>query len=314
MMLQLCCFFIRMMKKMIAQSVPYFPKKLIWQFSKRYVAGKNLEDVISISKSLNVNGMLVTVDLLGEFISDLQEAKENTEHYLKIITAYQKANIDGSFSLKPTFFGLQLDAETCYLNIRKIVKAASIHERFVRIDMEDATCTDSELGIFEKLQKEFPKNVAIVLQAYLHRTANDLQSLSTLNSTESPINVRLCKGIYVESEKIAFKAIQEIRSQFLHHLEYLFIHKFFAAIATHDKFLVNEAFRLIHKHKVPKDKYEFQMLYGVTPHLRDEIVSKGHKMRIYVPFGKDWFAYCTRRLKENPQIASDIMKALFVKG
>lgn len=303
-----------MMNKIIAQSLPHFPRKLVWQFSKRYIAGKSLEEAVSISKNLNENGMLVTVDLLGEFINNLEQATQNTQKYLQIINAFQNANIQGSFSLKPTFLGLHINKEECYLNIRKIVKAAFACQRFVRIDMEDATCTDSELDIFRKLQSEFPNHVTIVLQAYLRRTEKDLQNLSTLNTIETPINVRLCKGIYIESEKIAFTDFQEIRTQFLNRLEYLFTHNFFAAIATHDKFVVTEALKLIQKYKVPKDKYEFQMLYGVTPHLRNEIVVKQHSMRIYVPFGKDWFAYCTRRLKENPKIATDIIKALFVKG
>ena len=180
--------------------------------------------------------------------------------------------------------------------------------------MEDSKCVDAELEMFEKLRKEFPKNVGLVLQAYLRRTKSDLIKLNKLNAEISPLNFRLCKGIYVEPVKIAFKGYQEIRDNFLLDLEYMFQNKMYAAIATHDKFLVENAFQLIEKYQVPNNRYEFQMLFGVTPELRQSIVDKGHKMRVYVPFGKHWFNYSTRRLKENPKMATDIIKALFVRG
>jgi len=153
-----------------------------------------------------------------------------------------------------------------------------------------------------------------VLQAYLRRTMSDLENLSLINSESHPINFRLCKGIYVEPEKIAFKGYQEVRDNFLNDLDFMFRNKMFAAIATHDNFLVDNALQMIEKYKISKSMYEFQMLYGVTPDLRQSIVDRGHKMRIYVPFGKQWFNYSTRRLKENPKIAVEIIKALFIRG
>jgi len=180
--------------------------------------------------------------------------------------------------------------------------------------MEDSQCVDAEIEIFEELRKKFPGNVGLVLQAYMHRTKADLEHLNILNSENFPINFRLCKGIYVEPEEIAFKGYQEVRDNYLKDLEFMFQNKMYAAIATHDKFLIDNAYQLIEKYNVPKDRYEFQMLYGVTPELRQSIVDKGHTMRVYVPYGKHWFNYSTRRLKENPKIASDIIKALFVRG
>jgi proline dehydrogenase len=171
-----------------------------------------------------------------------------------------------------------------------------------------------EIEIFKKLRAEFPKNVGLVLQAYLRRTMSDLENLNALNSDTNPINFRLCKGIYVEPEKIAYKGYQEVRDNFLNHLDYMFRNKMYAAIATHDKYLVDKALLLIEKYNIPKNMCEFQMLYGVTPDLRQSIVDTGHKMRVYVPFGKQWFNYSTRRLKENPKMASEIIKALFVRG
>jgi proline dehydrogenase len=156
--------------------------------------------------------------------------------------------------------------------------------------------------------------VGLVIQAYLRRTLKDLEQMLDLNSPEIPLSYRLCKGIYVESEAIAFKKYEEINKHYLEDLEFIFRNKIHVGIATHDKPLIEAAYGLIKKYNVPKHMYEFQMLYGVTPRLRDSIVNEGHTMRVYVPFGKQWFGYSTRRLKENPKMASHIIKAVFYKG
>jgi len=266
------------------------------------------------SKLLNEKGIEVTVDLLGEFIKTLDEARENRNQYLEIINRFTRENVVGNFSLKPSMFGLLLDKEVCYNYIREIVALASEKNTFIRIDMEDSECVDMEIEIYKKLQVEFPKNVGLVLQAYLRRTPKDLENLNTLNSNLNPVNFRLCKGIYIEPEKIAFKDYQKVRDMYLNNLEYMFKNKMFAGIATHDKYLVENAFHLIEKYKVEKNMFEFQMLFGVTPELRQSIVDTALKIRVYVPFGKQWFKYSTRRLKENPKMASEIIKALFVRG
>ncbi len=300
--------------KMIAYVLPYMPKKLVWAFSKRYIAGVHIEDAIRVAKKLNIQGIKITIDLLGEFISDLGQAEKNKLEYLNIINRVEKENIDGNYSLKPTMFGLLLDKKVCYENIREIVKTAADFNNFVRIDMEDSQCTDLEIELFRKLKKEFPGNVGLVFQVYLKRTLNDIKNLQDLNSDELPINYRLCKGIYIEAEEIAYKKKDKINQHFLEDIDYIFRNKIYAGIATHDKTVVNGAYEMIAKYKIPKDKYEFQMLYGVTPELRRSVLAKGHIMRVYVPFGKDWFAYSTRRLKENPQMANHIIKALFIRG
>lgn len=290
------------------------PKKLVWVFSKRYIAGETIEEGLLASKLLNEKNIQITIDLLGEFIKTLKEAKENRNQYFEIIKRFTSEKVTGNFSLKPTMFGLLIDKEASYNYIREIVALAAQKNSFVRIDMEDSSCVDMEIEIFKRLRAEFPKNVGLVLQAYLRRTMSDLENLNALNSESNPINFRLCKGIYVEPEKIAFKGYQEVRDNFLTHLEYMFRNKMYAAIATHDKYLVDNAILLIEKYNIPKNMYEFQMLYGVTPDLRQSIVDRGHKMRVYVPFGKQWFNYSTRRLKENPKMATDIIKALFIRG
>ena len=303
-----------MLNKLIANILPYMPKKLIWVFSKRYIAGETIEEGLLASKLLNAQNIEITIDLLGEFIQSLEEAEENKNQYIEIIERFTSDGVKGNFSLKPTMFGLLIDKEVCYNYIRQIVELAAQKKSFVRVDMEDSQCVDMELEMFEKLRHEFPENVGLVLQSYLRRTQSDLEKLSELNSETNPINFRLCKGIYIEHQNIAFTDYDEVRAHFLEDLELMFKHKMYVGIATHDKFLVENAYDLIEKYQVPKNKYEFQMLYGVTPELRQSIIDNGHLMRVYVPFGKHWFNYSTRRLKENPKMANHIIKALFIRG
>jgi proline dehydrogenase len=303
-----------MFNKFIAAILPYFPKKFIWIFSRAYISGENIEDAMHVSKDLNSKKIKVSLDVLGEFIKTLDEAESNKKEYLHLIDISYKNNIDGNFSLKPTSFGLLLDKEICYNHIREIVVKAASYNGFVRIDMEDSPCTDDEIFLFRRLKAEFPANVGLVVQAYLRRTFKDLEQMLDLNNSTIPVNFRLCKGIYIEPEAISFKKHDEINRHYLEDLEFMFRNKIYVGIATHDKPLVESAYNLIKKYNVPKDMYEFQMLYGVTPKLRESIVNEGHTMRVYVPFGKQWFGYSTRRLKENPKMASHIMKAVFYKG
>ncbi|MBU0765846.1 MAG: proline dehydrogenase family protein [Bacteroidetes bacterium] len=303
-----------MFNRMIAAMLPYMPKKLVWWISKRYIAGTTIDDAMKACKELNEQGIKITIDILGEFIKDISEAEKNRDEYLEIIDIVEKAEIDGNYSLKPTMFGLLINKEICYKYIREIVQKAAGYDNFVRIDMEDSQCVDLEIELFRKIKKEFPGNVGLVFQAYLKRTLTDIENLLDINSEEIPVNYRLCKGIYVEPPEIAYKKYEEINTHFLEDLEFIFKNKIYPGIATHDKPLVEGAYRLIEKHAVPKNMYEFQMLYGVTPELRQSIVDKGHTLRVYVPYGKQWFGYCTRRIKENPKMASQIIKAIFVKG
>jgi len=299
---------------MIAGILPFMPKKLVWIFSKDYIAGETIEQAIEAALKLNKQGILTTIDVLGEFIEDIAEAEVNKQEYMGVIEAAEKAGVNGNYSLKPTSFGLLIDKDIAYKHIREIVAKAASYNNFVRVDMEDHPCTDLEIEMFRKLKKEFPKNVGLVLQAYMRRNLDDIKSLRDLNTEDNPVNFRLCKGIYVEPAEVAFKDYHEINKHYLIDLEYMMQNKMYPAIATHDKPLVDGAYELLEKYNYQKEDYEFQMLYGVTPALRQSIMDKGHRMRVYVPFGKDWFGYSTRRLKENPGMASHIIKAIFYKG
>ncbi len=303
-----------MFNKLISNILPYMPKKLVWQFSKDYVAGETIEDAVKAAKKLNEQGILTTIDILGEFIKNLDEAEANKDEYLDVIEAAEQAGVDGNYSLKPTFFGLLIDKDVAYKYIREIVEKAASYDNFVRIDMEDSPCTDMEIDIYRRIKEEFPNNVGLVVQCYLKRTHQDIKDLTDINNDESSVNLRLCKGIYVEPASIAYKNYDEINEHFLEDIELMLQEKMYPAIATHDKPVVEGAYKLLEKYNPAKEEYEFQMLYGVTPALRQSILDKGHRMRVYVPFGKQWFGYCTRRVKENPAMATVILKAIFVKG
>jgi len=303
-----------MLNKIISNILPYMPKKLVWVFSKEYIAGETIDEAVEAAKKLNAEGIMTTIDVLGEFITNLAEAEANKQEYLEVIEKAEKAKVDGNYSLKPTSFGLLIDKEVAYEHMREIVAKAASYNNFVRIDMEDSPCTDMEIEIFRKIKAEFPENVGLVFQSYLKRTHQDIKDLKDIHSDQIPLNFRICKGIYVEPEEICYKKYEEINSHFLEDLELMFQEGMYPGIATHDKPLIDGAYELIKKYNVPKDKYEFQMLYGVTPALRKSILDQGHRMRVYVPFGKQWFGYSTRRLKENPAMASVIIKAIFFKG
>ena len=303
-----------MLNTMMAQLIPFLPQELVWVFSKRYIAGIDVNDALQVSKELNDQGMKVTLDILGEFIFTMDEARKNTRAYMDLIQAMEGSDINGNLSLKPTMFGLLLDKEGCYRHLWEIVNKAVECNTFIRIDMEDSACTSMEIELFRRLKAEFPNHVGLVVQAYLKRTLRDLNNLMDLHTKESPLNFRLCKGIYTEPAAIAFQQYHAINTHYLEDLEFMFRNKIYTGIATHDAYLVKKSFDLIEQYKVPKHMVEFQMLYGVTPNLRQSILDKGYNMRVYVPFGHQWFGYSTRRLKENPTMVTHIVKSLFMKG
>jgi proline dehydrogenase len=286
------------------------PEKVVWMFSGKYIAGKDITDVIRVTRDFNTQGISTTIDLLGEYLTSGDKIAVHRKEYLNLIKTTAEEGLSNSFSLKPSMFGLLIDEEMCYQNVREIVVEAASMGRFVRIDMEDSSCTGKEIELYSRLYPEFPDNVGIVLQSYLKRTLSDIEKLSGLKP-EGKVNIRICKGIYNESGEIAYKNMKEINANYLAALDLMFKHGIQAAIATHDKKLIDGAIGLIEKYKFSGSDFEFQMLYGVTPDLRTSLVKKGYKMRVYVPYGRDWLNYSTRRLKENPRLVAHIIKALF---
>ena len=303
-----------MFNRFIVWMLQYMPERLVWIFSKRYIAGKTLGDAFAVARELNSQGIRVSLDVLGEFTTRNEQIEYYKKEYLTTIEETAKSKLDASFSIKPTMFGLLMEKELCYNNLKQIIAKAASYNYFVQVDMEDSQCTDMEIDIFNHLYAEFPDHVGFVVQAYMHRTLNDIRNLIVMHPQKNLGSLRICKGIYVEPKEIAYKGKQEIRDHYLEDLEFMFRNNIYAAIATHDKMLVEGACRLIEKYQIPIDQFEFQMLYGVTPRLRNSIVQRGYAMRVYVPFGKDWFNYCNRRLKENPFMMWDLLKALVVRN
>jgi proline dehydrogenase len=291
--------------KLIVLSLPLVPEFIVHIFAKKYIAGTRLADAVKTIQDLNSRGMCATIDLLGEEVKDREESLQVVTGYKEVLAAIAKHNLDSNISVKPTHLGLKIDKEFCYNNIREVVLAAKKNNNFVRIDMEDHTCTTDTIEIFLRLQREF-KNVGVVLQAYLRRTVADVNSL-----LERKANLRLCKGIYVESRDIAYKDSQIVNNNYTFCLEKLLSAGCYVGIATHDEKLVWQAMALIDKLKLKKEDYEFQMLLGVDEQLRSIIVAAGHRLRVYVPFGIKWYAYSSRRLKENPNIAGYVLKDIF---
>jgi len=249
--------------RIIVSILPWFPKQFVWIFSKRYIAGKTIEDAIQQSKVLNKLGCRVTLDVLGEDITTLQEAEEEKKECLRVLQAIHDSGIDGSLSVKLTSIGLIIDKETCYQHVRDIVQRAKELDNFVRIDMEDVTTTDDTLDIYRRLRKDFD-NMGTVVQAYLKRTPEDVQALIDIGLS----NLRLCKGIYDESPEVAFKDKDKIRDQFVEIVYMNLKSSSYSGIATHDKGVISRSLVMLEQQNIPKDQYEFQMLLGVTEKLR----------------------------------------------
>jgi proline dehydrogenase len=297
------------LNRLIVSTLPFVPKPLIRKFAGRYIAGENIPDAILVVKELNSHGILATLDVLGEDIHRKEEALAARDMILHVLDIIQKERLDSNVSVKLTQLGLKLDRNFCLNNMKDILYRAKEHQNFIRIDMEDSTCTDNTLWVYRELRKEF-SNVGIVLQAYLRRTMNDAQSLIR----DGLKNFRLCKGIYIEPETIAYKSKSEINQNFINILQYMLRENCYVGIATHDSELVNAAYKIISDFGLRMTEYEFQMLLGVRPELRSKILHDGHRLRVYVPFGKHWYQYSIRRLKENPQIAGYVVKALLKKN
>jgi len=294
--------------KLLAWTLPLVPKFIVGLFSKKYIAGSSIQDAIDKIKDYNAKGIMATIDILGEEIEKEEDALKVVDEYKHVLDIIESHQLDSNISIKPTHLGLKIDKEFCFNNIRAIVEEARKYKNFVRIDMEDHTCTSDTLEIFLRLKQNF-SNVGVVIQSYLRRTMDDINIL-----IENQANLRLCKGIYIEPRTVAYKNPSIVNDNFMYGLEKLLNAGCYVGIATHDEKLVWHALSQIDKLKLKSDDYEFQMLLGVTEGLRDILVSAGHPLRIYVPFGEHWYAYSMRRLKENPNIARSIIKNIFTKS
>ena len=292
--------------KLVAQTLPAVPKPIVRKVSSRYIAGETLEEALDTVRELNTAGMSATLDILGEFVSTGDEARRAGDEYIEALRAMAAAGLDSNVSLKLTQMGLKVDHDLCLEVTRGIVEEATRLENFVRIDMEDSSCVDATLQIYRELKESYALNVGCVIQGYLKRTKKDVEDLAADGA-----NVRICKGIYIEHESISYKNPQEINRSYVGALEKLLKTGCYTGIATHDEALVVAAYDLIDQLGIDRNRYEFQMLLGVREILRQKIVDRGHKLRVYVPYGGHWYAYSLRRLKENPEIAGHVMRGIF---
>jgi len=294
--------------KLVKYGMPFVPKPIVGKVAQRYVAGEEIADAVAAIRELNAEGAMATVDVLGEEVTDPARAQAAVDQYLGLLDTIQAESIDANVSIKPTMLGLKIDEMMCRDHIGAIARRAAKIENFVRIDMEDHTCTDATLRIYRDLLAEVG-HVGTVLQAYLHRTADDINDLLPL----AP-NIRLCKGIYREPRNIAWQQYETVRSNFIHTLEKLLSGGAYVGIATHDVHLVWAGMAAVDRLGLDREDYEFQMLLGVDPELRQIILDRGHRLRVYVPFGRDWYPYSMRRLRENPTVAHHVTRAILGLG
>jgi proline dehydrogenase len=281
-----------LLDKAIVRLLPAVPRPVVQLFSSRYIAGATLDDAVRVVQRLNGEGMLATVDVLGEEITHADEARAIAGAYLDVLAAIGRERLGSNVSIKLTALGLNLSYDLCKENVLAVLA----HGGFVRIDMEDSSTTDETLRLYRELREDGHDNVGVVLQAYLRRTLDDVRALADLEP-----DVRLCKGIYVEPPSLAYKDADSVRSSFVQCLDALLSAGAYVAAATHDEALIAEALR--------RDVPEFQMLLGVREERARELVAAGRKLRVYVPFGEQWYAYSLRRLQENPAMATTIARA-----
>ena len=287
-----------LLDRAIVRVLPAVPRPVVRTLSQRYIAGPSLDDAVEVVRSLNDEAKMATIDVLGEEITRREEATALLAEYEDVLETVGREALDSNISVKLTGLGLNLDHDFCRENIAELVREAGIRSSFVRIDMEDSSTTSETLALYRDLREEGLDNVGVVLQAYMKRTLADIAGLADLRP-----NVRVCKGIYVEPPEVAFQEFETVRLNFVEAVGALMEAGSYVAVATHDDWVIGEALALIEERGLRPDEYEFQMLLGVRPELGDELVREGHRLRIYVPFGRQWYEYSLRRLQENPKIA-----------
>lgn len=295
-----------MINSIITKTLPLFPKSFVYIFAKKYIAGAALTDAVKVCKELETTGAVTTIDTLGEFVDSKEQALKETSMSKNVLKAIKDNSLESYLSIKPTSLGLEIGFDFGYENIKSIVETAKKDNIFVRLDMENTPYTTQTLDIYKKLRDEGYDNIGFVIQAYLKRSMDDLKALSSYKPS-----TRLCKGIYNESADVAYKDREKIRQNYRELLQYMVESGYYTAIATHDDVLLDFAEKLIKEKNLAKDQYEFQMLLGVTESLRNKLIKNGHKVRVYTPYGIDWYGYSMRRLNENPQMVGHIVKSIF---
>jgi proline dehydrogenase len=292
---------VALLDRAIVRLLPAVPRPVVHKLSERYIAGPELKDARAAVRRVNAQGKMATIDVLGEEITNADEAAAIVRAYQDVFADIAQCGLDSNVSVKLSALGLKLDYALCYDNLVTVVTDAASRNNFVRIDMEDSSTTGDTLRMYRELREAGHDNVGVVLQSMLRRTLSDIDELADLKP-----NVRICKGIYVEPPELAYREFGAVRANYVRALEKLLDAGCYVGIATHDDWLVAEAKRLVAERELRTSDYEFQMLLGVRAPRGDRLVREGHRLRIYVPFGRHWYAYSLRRLQENPKIAGYI--------
>lgn len=262
--------------------------------SRRFVAGESLDDAIAVTKNLNASGMHVSLDHLGENVSDEQEAKATAQGYITILNRIKQTGVDANISVKLTALGLDISPELCEQNVQTLLEQAATLPLFVRIDMEASAYTAQTVAITLKMHQRF-EHVGTVIQSCMYRSKEDVEQLIAQG-----VRVRLVKGAYKEGKEVAFQNKSDVDHNYVQLMMPLLLHGNYPAIATHDESIINATCKYARDHGISKDAFEFQMLYGIRRDLQTKLVSQGYNMRVYVPFGSQWYPYLMRRMAERP--------------
>ncbi len=275
------------------------------KLASRFVAGETVETAAAAAKVLNQDGTMVSLDLLGESVSSREETAGARDEVLEILDAISETKIEGNVSVKLTQLGLDIDRALCIDNMSQILTRAKELDIFVRIDMESTEYTERTLDIFQELHDKFGNLVGIVIQSYLRRSASDIEML-----VERGARVRLCKGAYAEPPELAFQDMKDVRSSFVALMERLVDDGTYPGIATHDDEMVDATLSYVEENSIPVERFEFQMLYGVRRDLQQKLRSKGYNVRVYIPFGSNWYPYLMRRMAERSSNVGFMVRSL----
>jgi len=280
--------------------------KLPFVLAKRFVAGESFEDAAPKVQELNEKEIKITLDLLGENVKDRKTADETVDNYIELLHNIEKADLKSSISIKLTMMGLDIDQGYCKDNLFRLLDVARENDQFVRIDMEGSDYTQMTIDLFKEAFKEYGRHVGIVIQAYLHRSKQDINELAEMGA-----DVRLCKGAYKEPERIALQHMDAIRDAYKEYAKVLLDKTTYPRIATHDDELINWVRDYTEKNNIVKARFEFQMLYGLRQETMEQFVSEGFNARIYIPFGTMWFPYFKRRLMERKENIWFVLSTMF---
>jgi proline dehydrogenase len=297
----------KVVNDLIVATMPLVPRRIVRRIASRYVAGETLGEALETVAALNAEGCMATLDVLGEDVRRREESEDTVAEYMRALDGIAERGVECNVSVKLTALGLKLDPQHCRREFGRVVEGARRHGTFVRIDMEDSSVTEETIRIFGETRARYEK-VGLVLQASLRRSLDD-----ALRAAAMLTNVRVCKGIYVEPSAIAFQDREEIRDSFSSMVDRLLEAGSYVGIATHDPTLVERARATVSRLSLRREAYEFQMLLGVAGDLRRQLVADGHRLRVYVPYGRAWESYSLRRLKENPAIAGHVLRGIFMR-